>query len=227
MQPFRTEGIILQTIHFRDYDQIVTLFTADYGLIKTIVLGANRPKSKIFLEPLVQAEWILFQRKSELFRCQELSIRNRHLNLRNHFSSLTAACDLLKLVESTQLPCKPDPELYQLLLRYLNRIPNASDPLALAASFQLKILQHEGLLRFSDTCSTCQRPLTLFYFHDGELYCDQHVPLKKEGFSFEEIGILFQLATSRSMEFLLKQQLPPGLYEKIGKNHLHRWNQTC
>jgi DNA repair protein RecO (recombination protein O) len=40
----RTEGIVLHTLSYRDYDQILTVFTREAGVIKLVMRGGLSPR---------------------------------------------------------------------------------------------------------------------------------------------------------------------------------------
>lgn len=148
MEVYRTEGVILQTINFQDYDQIISLFTENEGIIKLVVKGARHSKRHqgANIAPLAHAEVVYAKGRSELYQCREITILHPHLNLRNNLPVLTAACDMLQALLSSQQVHEPAPALYALLNYYLDKISAINDPHIFSASFRLKILRHEGLL---------------------------------------------------------------------------------
>jgi DNA repair protein RecO (recombination protein O) len=182
----RAEGIILQTLKYQDYDQIATVFTMDHGILKFFVKGAYRSQNGKNTSPLARAEFIYTQGKSTLYNCKEVSLLNTYLNLRNNLTHLEAGIDLLKAVLESQMESKPAPELYKLLIMYLEKIPVIPDPWVLAASFLLKILRHDGLLAFDQS-------------HESE----------------EEQLLIQLLAFTRSFADLSSIQITPEFYQKI------------
>lgn len=185
----RSEGIVLQTLKYQDYDQIATVFTIEDGLLKFFIKGAYRAQSGKSTSPLTRAEFVYFQGKSSLYSCKEVSLLNTYLNLRNNFAHLETGIDLIKAVLESQMENKPAPELYKLLIMYLEKIPFIPDPWVLSASFHLKILKHEGLLSFD------------------------HAFLSEIN---EEEKLLIQLlALTRSFKDLSSIQLAPLFYQKI------------
>lgn len=188
MQTRRTEGIILQATKFQDFDQIVTLFTPEEGILRFMVKGALNPKlgKAALTAPLSRAEFIYSQGKSELYPCREISMLNSHLNLRENVLIMEAAFDFLQAIRATQLPHKAAPDLYKLLLIYLEKLPLIPDPKVLSTSFRLKTLRHEGLLNLSTT-----------------------------PFSEEERSFLDTLANSRSFNQLAALSVTPVLWQKV------------
>lgn len=148
MEKLRTEGVIIRGIPFKDYDCILSLFTPNDGLIKLFVKGAYHSKNGkgSLIAPLSQIEAVYTKKQSELLNCYEIAMVNPHHHVRQNLSMLEAACEMLKAIESTQLPAKAAPDLYRLFLIYLKKLPEASDPTCISSSFHLKTLSHEGLL---------------------------------------------------------------------------------
>ncbi len=151
MEILSTEGVVAHALPFQEYDRILTVFTPGNGLIKLFVKGAFSQKKGqgSSTAPLTQIEATCTKGRSELYNCRELDVLNSHLKLRQNLATLDAACDMLQTVLATQMPGKASPDLYQLFLAYLTRLPEASNPLAISTSFRLKTLRHEGLLALS------------------------------------------------------------------------------
>ncbi len=147
----RVEGLIIREIPFQDYDRILSLFTPTEGLIKLFVKGSGRVKegNSHRTAPLNIVEVVYTQGRTELYPCREITVINNQLQLRKNLSVLESACDMLQTILSTQLPGKSAPELYQLLLIYLRKLPEVGNPNILSTSFRLKTLRYEGLLDYN------------------------------------------------------------------------------
>jgi DNA repair protein RecO (recombination protein O) len=213
-----TEGIILQTLKYQDYDQIISVFTPDNGILKLFFKGAYQAKNGkgSFTSPFSRIEFVYLQGKNELHKCREISLLNSHFNLRKSLSHLEPALDILKAVIASQIENEPSQIMYKLLLKYLERIPSFSDPWVLATSFRLKILRHEGLFGLSLNCSVCQSHLTSQYVAYGASYCSQHAPPSISLFFSEEEVLLIQLlAFTRTFVDLNSIQLSSEFSQKV------------
>lgn len=148
MEKICIQGVVIHALAFQEYDRIITVFTPQEGLLKLFVKGAFSSKKSqgASSSPLTLVEAICSKGRSELFSCRELNALNLFLDLRKDIATLEAACDLLRVVQATQMSGKAAPELYQLLLAFLGKLPQAPNPLAISASFRLKTLFYEGLL---------------------------------------------------------------------------------
>lgn len=174
MQTHRCEGIILSTMNFRDYDQIVTVFSKDFGLLKFIAKKANAAKRGLKCAPFLRGEFIFVQSQSELYSLRALSIISQHLDLRQNLTCLSAACACSKALMETQLLHKPAEALYTLFIAYLEQLPLCPDPRLLESSFLLKLLRHEGVLdTFPSNCPTETEILNTLAFSRSFLQINQ------------------------------------------------------
>ena len=190
MNIFRVPGIVLHTLPFKDNDIIFSIFSPE-GIIKLYAKGGASQKRglKPLLTPLTCAEFVYKEGRSELVQCLEGSAIQYFLNLRSNLALLESACHMLKSVQKCQMQGKPAPTLYHLLVYSLEKIPDMPDPWALALSFQLKMLRHDGHWEYDE------------------------VP--PPGFDVEENRIIGILSTSRSFDELKKIQTSVYFREKI------------
>lgn len=217
----KTEGIVLHTLRFQDYDQIVTLFTQDYGLLKGIYKGglSHRRKKGMMASPLLQVEILITKGKGELYKIQELFILDHALPLRASLANLETGCNLAKILFQTQLPGKYSPELYHLFAFYLKALPQWDCKEVLEASFRLKRLRHDGLFALGDACAVCQQPLLSISYQKKESYCKKHAPIGALSFaSFEKEWIRCLIFCRKLSELKQLQDTPDKFklfFEKI------------
>ncbi|MBA3721370.1 MAG: DNA repair protein RecO [Parachlamydiaceae bacterium] len=186
-----TEGIILHMIPYQNYDQILTVFTPEEGVLKFFCKKA-KTKSQRF-SPLTKVEVIYKEKNSELYACEEITPLQTYHNLRTNFSHLQVGCELVRAIHTSQFVGKAAPLLYQLLMYYLEKIPLVKDPYTLSAGFKLKILKHEGVLN-----------------DDPQSY---HLKL----FSMDELALLDILTHGQSYQQLSQLSIPVGFNDKIEK----------
>lgn len=215
MDHFRTEGIILQSLNFRDYDRILTVYTTEEGLIKLIVKGINRPGKQLAGTPLTCAEFIYTKGNSDLYKCIELSSLNPLLKLRQSLETLESASDSVQAILKSQMPQVSAPMLYQLLLWTLNQIPNVKDPHLLSTSFRLKLLRHEGLLNINYFCTQCSMALEVLHLSSGESFCSQHAPEHHLSFNEEELLTIEKLTFLSSLAEAAEMRISIRTREKI------------
>lgn len=145
-----TEGVILRKLAYREYDQIVTVFTPDQGIMKLFHKGSKRKKQlQGICTALNRVEITYREKNSELFACEHVGLIQSYLAIRECLNRLEAACDLIQALLSSQLVGRAALPLYQLLIFYLDKFSVIEDPWILALSFRLKILRYEGVFSLS------------------------------------------------------------------------------
>ncbi len=176
------EGIVLRSVAVQESRHILTLFTLQEGLLSlaTPRTSVHQMRQNAATALLSRSEFCLRKgRTSDVYRVLEASLIEAFDDLRNNFSQLSAAGEIIHLILRSQLPGKPAPMLYALLLTYLRRLCKSPHPLLLTISFQLKLLKHEGL--FTSTSSSLSE-LGSFSQDDWNRIC-----LLTESRSFAEI----------------------------------------
>jgi DNA repair protein RecO (recombination protein O) len=217
--PFqRTEGIVLRAIPFRDYDHILSLFTPEAGMMKLLVHASRSKRRGLqgLCIPLTKVEVVYREKEGEIFSCQEMALIEPYAHVRTDLNRLEAACDLLHAVCCSQLVGKPAPLLYELLCFFLERIPQAASPAALALCFRLKLLKHEGLAAFPLMCSSCgQLLLAEAYICGLEGWCMSHRPVGSFAWSQKSIELINRLAACQSYREICAEEITPQLQKQV------------
>ncbi|KAF3363359.1 DNA repair protein RecO [Chlamydiales bacterium STE3] len=211
----RVVGIVLQTIPFQDHHQIISLFSAEWGLLRIIIKYAYAKKNFSSVEALNLVEICLKKGKGDLFQAHHVSLLNSYLSLRKSYACLHASLELLAAIVNSQFVQKPSPILFSLLIRYLEYMPQANSPKNLVSSFKLKILRHDGLIDLSENCSQCKKRLALSRIQEGQFYCEEHSHPLAISLTLSEKEQLKDLAESRSFLTIDHQFLSTELEEKI------------
>lgn len=209
------EGIVLRSLDFKDREKIITVFTANRGLISLIVKGITKKRSHLLTltSPFTQADYHYLIGRSSLYSFKEATPLNTHHYLREKLSHIQAATTFASALLSSQMPGKPAPHLYALTLSYLKQLPQFDTPSSLTASFLLKLLKHDGHLSLKNGCTSCGEPPT--HLHVGEPFCRTHTPAYAHLLSQTEWDTLQVLAEARSFAPLKEIQVSPSLHQMI------------
>jgi DNA repair protein RecO (recombination protein O) len=161
-QIFGIEGVILHSVPFQDYDQILTVFTNEIGCVKVIVKDGHRIFSErpAVLGPLMRAAFLLQERRGEIYRCHQFSPIDTYPQVRQELTLLQTACELLQLIRFSQYPGAPSENLYQFLIRCLEQLPHLPPSAQLTTFFRIKIWKHEGIFN-PELFSDCEKPTVL------------------------------------------------------------------
>ena len=147
MNTTRLEGIVLQVVKYGEQDLIITVFSAERGLLRMFVKRglSQRGKNRLPMEPLTQAEFVYATTGGELLQCREVTVQDQFRFLRDSYSLLEAAFQMVDTILKSQGPEVPAPAIYAVFCLYLKRLKEFSDPLVAVSSLRLKILRYEGL----------------------------------------------------------------------------------
>lgn len=215
--PQCTEGIILRVIPYRDYDQIITLFTEE-GLLKILFKGSLSKRRGVqgITMPLTKVQLVYREKEGEIYSCLEMSLIDTFSSLRKELIHLEVACELLQILFQTQLVGKAAPKLYALLCFYLDKIPKVQHPKILSASFRLKLLRHDGLAAFPFQCNICQEVLVEnAYIQNSDWWCRKHQSLGSQHFGQEELNQIYGLALSQRFQAFSAHEVSVELQNKI------------
>jgi len=213
----RSEAVVLYSKPFGDSDQILEVYSKEYGKLKLFSKRGRSPKKDpICLQPLSHVE-VHFHLKetSELGKIQEIQLVYPFLPLKASYEKLEIGCRFLKILRQSQPLEKPSPGLFTLLVRLLKHLETTKDPSTLFPFFSLKLALHDGLLALSDECSFCNAPLKTVFLHRGESSCASHAPPSAVSLTQEEKEHLFAYLQARSLDWVEKHPLPSDLREKI------------
>lgn len=132
-----TAGLLLKEIPYLGKKKILKIFTPDQGLVSLFA-------QSIPLSPFALAEWVFRKSEKEIHFLKDVTLIDPLLYLRQDYQAISAAGSIAQDLLCTQFPDKQAPELFELVLLYLKKLPFA--PESITASFRLKLLLHEGLI---------------------------------------------------------------------------------
>ncbi len=172
---YRDEGVVLKTIKLGEADRIVTIFTRQNGKIRAVAKGIRKTKSRFGgrLEPFTRVELMAYRGRKDLDTITSVDILTSFKEVRDNYTSLTAAASLAELVEKMT----PDRErafsTYSLLLGGLEALaagPSAST----VPAFLVKLLSISGYHPQLSVCAGCggPRPLEAFSAASGGAICE-------------------------------------------------------
>jgi DNA repair protein RecO len=163
MSEEKTEGILLQTHPYLGSKKVLKIFSQKLGMI---TLFSSQRKYSGLTCPFLIAEWVFRRGRKEMHTLMDGSLTDDLSGLKENFQRLFAAGQMAKDLLATQLPEKQSEALYALTSAYLKKLTHCPYPDTLLASFQLKLLLHEGLFptempdHFSEETWTLAQKLT-------------------------------------------------------------------
>lgn len=183
-QKYKATGIILKGSSIKESDRLVTVLTAEYGLIRAVAPGAKKHKSRLRgrTELFVINELLIIKGRS-LDKIIQADTLYTYPGLSRDLGKLASAQYLAELSLFLAVAEQPQPELYEILNEHLRRIEafNSDEsvyPYLAQAVFHL--LAIAGLIPQVFNCCLTQRMIP------PNLASSQW----RVGFSFEGGGII-------------------------------------
>jgi DNA repair protein RecO (recombination protein O) len=159
------QAIVLRLTEYSETSQIVSLFTANSGLIRLIAKGARRSTSKQFAAGLDTLEFgdVSYappRGDAQLGTLTEWLQRDAFSGLRRELGRLYGGMYVAELVASLTEENDPLPALFAALRRALSELAGTGDAPRVLAEFQADLLTALGYMPNLDECVGCgrQRP---------------------------------------------------------------------
>lgn len=174
----KTLGFVLKQRNIGENDRIVTVLTADFGVIEVSARGVKSSRSGIsaVCQILTYSEFCLFKSKSG-YIINSAEIVSSFYNLRLDVVKVALAGYFCELVTYLSPSAETAPDFLKLLLNtlyFLNE--RKKDEKLLKAIFELRSISISGFMPDLVCCNECARfESELMYFIplDGLLICDE------------------------------------------------------
>jgi DNA repair protein RecO (recombination protein O) len=170
MQPprvYKTHAIVLRHRRLDDADQILTLYTANFGKIDAVAKGVRKAKSRLggHVEPLTHAMFMLAKGKS-LDIVTQVETTEPFSALRDDLDRMSRALYVCELLDKFTEPHAENFALYRLLLDTLRRVEHDSDIDTPVRYCEMALLTSMGYAPELDECVSCRKrlePVTNFW----------------------------------------------------------------
>jgi DNA repair protein RecO (recombination protein O) len=169
----KTPAIVLGSTPYGEADQIVTLYTLDFGKIKGIAKGAKR-SCKRFGNTLGIGSYIratFFEKEtSDLVRLSFCELVRPFAGLRGDITQLAWASYLIELVNEMTAERIRNKGLFRLLILFLSLIDRGILKEEIQRVFEVRLLSLLGYQPQLNHCTRCRKGLAgkNFFFSAGE-----------------------------------------------------------
>lgn len=168
MEEIKTKGIVIKSRDFKDSDKIVTIFSADLGLISTRVRGVKKDKAKLAfaVQPFALVEFLLIK-NHDFYTCINASSIDQFFNITLDFDNYIFMLACLEVCSKTVKENSPEPELFLFLVNSLNAVCYGGlSSMYVFIKFMLMSLYILGFKIESHKCAKCGEKLNnnLFAF---------------------------------------------------------------
>ncbi len=160
---FTTDAINIKTYPLGEYDNIVVMFSRQYGLIKGVAKGVKRPKSKLGARmQMLVANKIMLKNGRNFDTICEAQALNTFNKLRTNLDKLTYSMYLTEIINVMCTDSDEDTQnnerIYELFYNVLDGIANSLNKTEIFLNtirFQLKFMTQIGYGAEFETCLKC------------------------------------------------------------------------
>ncbi len=172
-----TKGLVIKEQTIGESDRLVTLLTADFGLVKAFVRRAKQLKSRLNSATTLFAycDFSLYRSKDAFIVDDAVPIEV-FFNLRQDIDRLTLAQYFAQLAYELSAEEQPQDELLRLTLNSLHLLCKGEKSITqIKAVFEFRALCLGGYMPSvlaCDHCGTYETPLMYFDTKEGRIYCE-------------------------------------------------------
>ena len=162
MSASKTFSFILKTQDYRDTSLLGDFYTRDHGRIRGIVKGIRDSRARFgsTLEPFSLNEILFYKRKrgGDLHLVTQVELVDLFPRVRGDLERLATASYFIELLAALVETEESAPALFDLLSDSLTFLSSGASPKRCARIFEVKLLDHLGLMPEVRQCVICRVP---------------------------------------------------------------------
>lgn len=153
----QTTGVVLRGVDYKESDRILTVLTAENGLMTVKARGCRRKNSPLAAaaQLFVCSQMTLFQ-YGEFLTLREAVVQEQFWGLREDMGKLALASYCAEVAQTVAVEGEGNPELLSLFLNSLYAMDKLDKPLELIrCAFDLRCMAIAGYAPLLDGCAVC------------------------------------------------------------------------
>ncbi len=183
---YKTEGIVLKSMEFKEADKIVTIYTKDYGKITAIAKGVRKTKSKFgsSLEILTYSIFLIYKGRN-IDIVSQTEILESFFSTSKEVIKFAFAANCVEIINKLTEEREINIGLFNLLKEVLHYLRGTNDPKLLALSFKWQTMSILGYRPSLNHCCRCNKSTEdqkemYFNIREGGLVCNNCIAEDKE-----------------------------------------------
>ena len=184
MPQHTTQAVILRTVDFAESDRMVSFYTREFGRLHGVAKGAKRSLKRFgsALEPFTLNEITFFMREQQnLVRLERCRIVRAFPEIAHNVRRVALGTYLLELVLGLTPEREAHPEIYRLLVYYIELLTHTSFRESMVHLFELRLFALLGYEPQFMHCVACNTPFDMqtsyhFSIQRGGIICPDCEP---------------------------------------------------
>lgn len=186
MDKISASGLVIREQSVGEYDRLITVLTAKYGLVKAFCRGAKKAKSKkLSATALLTYSEFTFNKTKDAFTVDDAEVKEVFFELRNDVTKMALAQYLCELAYEF---CEEDYESEEILRLFLNSLfllkSDKKTTSFIKAVTEFRLMSLAGYMPQLVACDICgeyETGVMGFDKESGKLYCENCIP----GYAFK------------------------------------------
>lgn len=166
MEEIKVKGIVIKSVDYKDSDKIVTIFSAENGMISARVRGVKKNKAKLAfaVQPFAFVEFLLVK-SGNFYTCINATSIDQFYDITTDFDNYIFMLACLEVCSKTVKEGDSEPQLFLFLLNCLKDVCyDGYNSMYVFIKFMLEAFKHLGYLLETEKCSICSGKLSDKYF---------------------------------------------------------------
>ena len=206
MEEIKLKGIVIKSDDYKDSDKLVTIFSAEKGLVRARVRGVKKNKAKLAfaVQPFAFVEFMMTERDGFYTVINATSI-DQFFNITNDFDDYIFMIACLEVVQKTVKENDSQVDLFLLLLNSLKIV--AYEKVSSINVFIKFMIEAMGCLGFSFVFNKCA-------------CCENVLNENKVGFSYDFNGLLCSQCMNR-LDYLELNKVEFAILKNLSQVDIH------
>lgn len=175
-------GLVIKEQSIGESDRLITVLTAQYGLVRAFSRGAKKTKSKkLSATALMAYSDFTFNKTRDSFSVEEAMVKEVFFELRNDVEKMALAQYFCELANEF---CEEDYESEEILRLFLNALwllkSDKKSPRFIKAIVELRLISLSGYMPALIGCERCgeyESETMYFIPESGKIYCKNCMPV--------------------------------------------------
>lgn len=181
MTKISASGLVIREQSVGEYDRLITVLTAQYGLVKAFSRGAKKAKSKkLSATALLTYSEFTFTKTKDAYAVDEAEVQEVFFELRQDVTKMALAQYLCELAYEF---CEEDYESEEILRLFLNALyllkTEKKSPAFIKAVTEFRLMTLAGYMPNLVACDNCgeyETSVMGFDKESGKIYCESCSP---------------------------------------------------
>lgn len=174
-------GLVIREQTIGESDKLITVLTAQYGLVRAFSRGAKKTKSKkLAATSLLAYSDFSFTKAKDAFSVEDALVKEVFFELRNDVEKMALAQYFCELANEF---CEEDYESEEVLRLFLNALwllkSDKKSPLFIKSVVEFRLMALSGYmpaLLACDKCGEYESDIMYFSPENGKIYCEDCIP---------------------------------------------------